>query len=64
MLNIVIPMAGEGSRFVASGFKTPKPFINVIDAPMIVKVLENLYYPEARYILIVRKEHLEEKSLR
>jgi UDP-N-acetylglucosamine diphosphorylase / glucose-1-phosphate thymidylyltransferase / UDP-N-acetylgalactosamine diphosphorylase / glucosamine-1-phosphate N-acetyltransferase / galactosamine-1-phosphate N-acetyltransferase len=62
MLNIVIPMAGEGSRFVASGFKTPKPFINVIDAPMIVKVLENLYYPEARYILIVRKEHLEENE--
>ena len=52
MINIVIPMAGAGSRFVKAGYKTPKPFIDVLGKPMIVRVLENLPYQDARYILI------------
>lgn len=58
-VNIVIPMAGAGSRFVKAGYKDPKPFIDVAGKTMIERVLENLYYPNARYILIARKEHLE-----
>ncbi|EDP6946288.1 lipopolysaccharide biosynthesis protein [Campylobacter jejuni] len=62
-MNIVIPMAGLGSRLKA-GFDKPKPFIDVLDKPMIVRVLENLKYKDARYILIARKEHLtKEKKL-
>lgn len=64
MINIVIPMAGLGSRFAKEGYEKPKPFIDVNGKPMIVRVLENLYYPNARYFLIARKEHLEiEKDL-
>lgn len=59
MINIVIPMAGAGSRFAQAGYQKPKPFIDVDGKPMIVRVLENLAYPDARYILIARKEHLE-----
>ncbi|ECP6362569.1 lipopolysaccharide biosynthesis protein [Campylobacter jejuni] len=63
-MNIVIPMAGLGSRFAKAGFDKPKPFIDVLDKPMIVRVLENLKYKDARYILIARKEHLtKEKKL-
>jgi len=62
MLNIVIPMAGVGSRFVKEGYTTPKPFIDVAGKPMIVRVLENLYYPNAQYILIARKEHLTQQK--
>lgn len=58
-VNIVIPMAGAGSRFVKAGYKDPKPFIDVAGKTMIERVLENLKYPDARYILIVRKEHFE-----
>jgi len=61
MINIVIPMAGQGSRFVKAGYEKPKPFIDVDGKPMIVRVLENLAYPNARYILIARKEHMEKK---
>lgn len=57
-INIVLPMAGEGSRFVNAGFKKPKPFIDVDGAPMIVRVLRNLALPEASYILIAREEHM------
>jgi dTDP-glucose pyrophosphorylase len=52
-------MAGEGSRFVQAGYAKPKPFIDVNGKPMIVQVMENLKYPDARYILIGRKAHLE-----
>lgn len=63
-MNIVIPMAGLGSRFVKAGFDKPKPFIDVLGKLMIVRVLENLKYKGARYILIARKEHLtKEKKL-
>lgn len=64
MINVVIPMAGLGSRFAKAGFLKPKPFIDVLGKPMIVRVLENLHIPNAKYILIARKEHLEgEKTL-
>ena len=59
MINIVIPMAGAGSRFSQAGYQKPKPFIDVAGKPMIVRVLENLAYPDARYILIARKEHID-----
>lgn len=62
MINIVIPMAGQGSRFTKAGYKKPKPFIDVDGKPMIVRVLENLAYPDARYILVARKEHIEKEA--
>lgn len=63
MINVVIPMAGLGSRFAKAGYEKPKPFINVGGKPMIARVLENLSYPDARYILIARKEHIEKEAV-
>jgi UDP-N-acetylglucosamine diphosphorylase / glucose-1-phosphate thymidylyltransferase / UDP-N-acetylgalactosamine diphosphorylase / glucosamine-1-phosphate N-acetyltransferase / galactosamine-1-phosphate N-acetyltransferase len=63
-INIVIPMAGAGSRFAEAGFEKPKPFIDVSGDPMIIRVLENLTCENARYILIAREDHLiKEKQL-
>ncbi len=59
MINIVIPMAGMGSRFQQEGYKKPKPFIDVAGKPMICRVIDNLKYPDATYYLIARKEHLD-----
>jgi UDP-N-acetylglucosamine diphosphorylase / glucose-1-phosphate thymidylyltransferase / UDP-N-acetylgalactosamine diphosphorylase / glucosamine-1-phosphate N-acetyltransferase / galactosamine-1-phosphate N-acetyltransferase len=61
-INIVIPMAGAGSRFSDAGFKKPKPFIDVLAKPMIVHILENLSYIDAQYILIAREEHMEKEA--
>lgn len=58
MINIVIPMAGEGKRFQDAGHTTPKPFIDVKGMPMIERVLQNLAIEGARFILAVRPEHL------
>ena len=61
MINIVIPMAGEGSRFAKAGYEKPKPFIDVAGKPMIERVMDNLQCKDARYILIGRKAHLEKE---
>lgn len=60
MLNIVIPMAGEGSRFSAVGYDQPKPLISVIGRPMIQWVVENIKpRREHRFIFVIRREHEE-----
>jgi dTDP-glucose pyrophosphorylase len=61
VINIVIPMAGLGSRFSNAGYEKPKPFIDVKGKPMIARVMENLSVDNARYILIARKEHVEQE---
>jgi len=58
-VDVVIPMAGEGSRFRDAGFMAPKPFVDVAGEPMIARVMENLALPGARYILIAQRAHLE-----
>jgi UDP-N-acetylglucosamine diphosphorylase / glucose-1-phosphate thymidylyltransferase / UDP-N-acetylgalactosamine diphosphorylase / glucosamine-1-phosphate N-acetyltransferase / galactosamine-1-phosphate N-acetyltransferase len=35
MINIVIPMAGMGSRFAVAGYEKPKPFIDVDRKPIL-----------------------------
>lgn len=62
MINIVIPMAGAGSRFAKAGYKKPKPFIDVLGKPMICHVLDNLNMSGAKFILLVRKEHYENEQ--
>ena len=58
-LNIVIPMAGLGSRFANVGYKLPKPLIDVNGKPMIQVVVENMNI-NAHYIFIAMKKHVEE----
>jgi NDP-sugar pyrophosphorylase family protein len=60
MINIVIPMAGAGSRFAKAGYENPKPFIDIMGKPMIQWVIENLATKiEHKFIFICQKEHQE-----
>jgi HAD superfamily hydrolase (TIGR01509 family) len=61
-MNVLIPMAGAGSRFSNAGYTFPKPLIEVNGKPMIQVVVENLNI-EANYTFIVQKEHYEKYSL-
>jgi HAD superfamily hydrolase (TIGR01509 family) len=61
-LNVLIPMAGRGSRFEQAGYTFPKPLINVKEKPMIQVVIENLNI-DANYIFIVQKSHREKYNL-
>jgi dTDP-glucose pyrophosphorylase len=55
-INILIPMAGLGSRFAEKGYSKPKPLIDVDGEPMIKKVIDNINI-DGHYIFIVQKEH-------
>jgi HAD superfamily hydrolase (TIGR01509 family) len=61
-LNVLIPMAGAGSRFEKAGYTFPKPLIDVEGDPMIKVVTENLNI-KANYIFIVQKSHREKYNL-
>ena len=64
MLNIVIPMAGRGSRFASAGFGLPKPMIPVHGLPMIEVVLRNITPArKCRHIFLVLREHLDRFGL-
>jgi len=62
-LNVLIPMAGAGSRFAQAGYTFPKPLIEVRGKPMIQVVVENLNI-EANYIFICQREHYETYNLK
>lgn len=67
-MNVLIPMAGAGSRFSRAGYIKPKPLIEIEGKPMIQWVVENIEI-EGKYIFILQKEHLKrypeiEKTLR
>lgn len=60
-LQIVIPMAGRGSRFANAGFTTPKPLIPVGGRPMIQWVIDNVRPNRAhRFTFICLQEHLDQ----
>ena len=64
MLNIVIPMAGAGSRFFKAGYKEPKPLIPVNGIPMIRVVIGNLRPSTLhRFIFICQKTHILDYDL-
>jgi len=61
-LNVLIPMAGEGSRFKKAGYTFPKPLIEVNRVPMIQLVIENLSI-NANYKFIVKKDHIKKYNI-
>ena len=61
-LNVLIPMAGAGSRFQQAGYTFPKPLIEVKGKPMIQVVVENLNI-KANFIYVVQKSHREKYNL-
>lgn len=65
MLNIVLPIAGRGSRFVGAGYAQPKPLIPIHGAPMIAAVVRNVRPRSAhRFIFVALAEHLEHAGMR
>jgi HAD superfamily hydrolase (TIGR01509 family) len=61
-MNVLIPMAGAGSRFQQAGYTFPKPLIEVVNKPMIQVVVDNLNI-DATFIYVVQKEHRAKYNL-
>ncbi len=64
-LHIIMPMAGEGSRFRNAGWTTPKPLIELAGKPLFVRAIESVRVDSApmKYSLIVRQEHIDEYGI-
>ncbi len=57
-MNIIVPMAGRGSRFADAGVTTPKPLIDINGAPMMqwaLKSIAGIAY--SRLVFVVLQEH-------
>lgn len=64
MLNIVVPMAGRGSRFFDAGYEMPKPLIDINGHPMIEYVVKNITpNQDHRFIFICQEEHIQKYHL-
>lgn len=57
-MNVIVPMTGYGSRFVAAGYKDLKPFIRVMDRPIIEWIVKGMYPADVNWIFVCRGEHL------
>jgi NDP-sugar pyrophosphorylase family protein len=54
--NIILPMAGAGSRFLSKGYELPKPLLPINAKPMVCSAIDSL--PRAKYLhLAVLEEH-------
>jgi dTDP-glucose pyrophosphorylase len=62
-INILIPMAGAGTRFEKAGYTFPKPLIEVKGQPMIQVVVDSLNI-QGSYIFIAQKTHYEKYNLK
>lgn len=61
-MNIIIPMTGYGSRFVAAGYQELKPFIPVMGKPIIEWIVKGMYPSDVQFIFVCRGEHLQKDS--
>lgn len=61
-MNVLIPMAGAGTRFQQAGYTFPKPLIEINGKPMIQVVVDNINI-DANYIFVVQKSHRQKYNL-
>lgn len=57
-MKIIIPMTGNGTRFVKAGFKELKPFIPVLGKPIIQWIIDGMYPNEKDILFVCRDEHI------
>jgi 2-C-methyl-D-erythritol 4-phosphate cytidylyltransferase len=57
-MNIVIPAAGMGSRFVTAGYTIPKPFLPIKGKPMVEWVIDNFWTPGDKVYLLMRSQDM------
>lgn len=60
-MNILIPMAGRGIRFKDQGYPFPKPLIDILGKPMVVRAVESLEIPDARYLFVISKNEYSDQ---
>lgn len=64
-LHIIVPMAGEGRRFVQEGWTIPKPLIELKGKSLFMRAINSVHIDNAliKYSFIVRKEHIDKYDI-
>lgn len=64
-LHIIMPMAGEGSRFLKEGWTTPKPLIDLKGLPLFKRAIGSVNIDDLpmKYSFIVRQEHIDKYEI-
>ncbi|MDD5192074.1 MAG: glycosyltransferase family 2 protein [Candidatus Nanoarchaeia archaeon] len=62
-INIIIPMAGRGKRFIDAGYILPKPLLKIEEKEIIAHIIDIMKVPNAQFIFIVRQDHCDEHQL-
>lgn len=64
-LHIIMPMAGEGSRFLKEGWTTPKPLIQLHGKELFLRAIGSVSGDgiPMKYSFIVRQEHIEKYKI-
>ena len=62
-INIIIPMAGKGQRFINAGYTLPKTLLKLGDTLIIKHIIETMRSPGVQFIFIVRQDHCDEYEL-
>ncbi len=63
-INVIMPIAGLGSRFSNVGITTPKPLISLLGKHMVEWAADSLPFIERKnFIFIVRKEHIDSHKI-
>ena len=62
MINIVVPTAGRGQRFLDKGISTPKPLLEINSEPFISYVVDSVSFKKANFYFLIREQHLKENN--
>jgi len=62
-MKILIPMAGQGKRFLRAGYATPKPFMEVDGIPVVEHIVRN-FSSQDDFVFGVDEEHLKNEAYR
>jgi len=59
MFNVVVPMAGKGSRFKEADYTAPKPFIQIDKEPLFFHAIKNFLKEDCFFVFVVRETDLK-----
>ena len=61
--NLLLPIAGNGQRFIDAGYSAPKPLIEINGKTILDRSLESVKIDNCNLIFIIREDHCKEHNL-
>ena len=55
--NLLLPIAGNGQRFIDAGYSVPKPLIEINGKTILDRSLESVKIDNCNLIFIIREDH-------